>query len=160
MRVKHAEPQHRMPAKPRVWRPLRSQKKPANPVLCMECGALFHDGRWQWPELVPKKSQEVICPACKLIQNNTPMGFLTLSGDYFNQHREQILSLIRHQVAAENTRHPLNRLMALDEHQDTVLLTFTDMHLPKRIGNAIKHAHSGELDIDFDKDCCRATWKR
>ena len=38
----------------------------------------------------------------------------------------------------------------------------TDIHLPRRIGEALHHAHRGELDFHYDKEAyaIRVSWRR
>jgi len=43
-----------------------------------------------------------------------------------------------------------------------VVITFTDIHLPHSVGEAIRHAYKGDLEIIFPKgtDVVRANWMR
>ena len=49
-----------------------------------------------------------------------------------------------------------------DERGDAIDITTTDIHLPRRIGEAVKRAHDGALTIDFGKDAyeIRVRWER
>ena len=40
---------------------------------------------------------------------------LTLSGDFFQGHRDEILNLLHNKVNAEKAMHPLKRLMDIEE---------------------------------------------
>ncbi|WP_417666434.1 BCAM0308 family protein [Pseudidiomarina sp.] len=146
--------------KPRVWRLDDESRKLTSPSRCKQCGAEFHDGRWCWPSEASAEAASVVCPACRQTNEQSPTGVLSLSGDYFFAHKDEIMHLIQHQVDHENKQHPMNRIIQMDQKPDAVTYSFTDMHLPKRVGNALKHAHSGELDIQYDEAICRATWKR
>jgi hypothetical protein len=52
--------------------------------------------------------------------------------------------------------------MDIDERGDAIDITTTDIHLPRRIGEAVKRAHDGALTIDFGKDAyeIRVRWER
>jgi hypothetical protein len=52
--------------------------------------------------------------------------------------------------------------MAIEDHPDRVTITTTDLHLPRRIGEALHRAHDGELTIDHEKQAylVRVSWSR
>ena len=60
------------------------------------------------------------------------------------------MRLARHQEDAEKREHPLNRIMAIDEEDEAIVIKTTDIHLPRRIGAAVKRAFIGRLKEDFD----------
>ena len=43
-----------------------------------------------------------------------------------------------------------------------IVMTTTDIHLPQRIGTALKRAYHGDLDVTYAKDqwSVRARWRR
>jgi hypothetical protein len=73
-----------------------------------------------------------------------------------------MLSLARHQEAAEKAEHPLNRIMGVEDTPDGVVITTTDIHLPRRIGEAIRRAFHGEFKAHFDEGAysVRAEWSK
>lgn len=138
------------------------QHKPAEPSACRECGAVYHEGRWHW-DPPPAGAAEATCPACHRIIDDYPAGIVTLHGDLLRQHRAEVVNLIRHQEELEKGEHPLNRIMAIEETDaDTLTVTTTDIHLPRRIGEAIKRAYHGELALSYDQDgyFIRVDWSR
>jgi hypothetical protein len=66
--------------------------------------------------------------------------------------RAAILELVRHQEQAEKSEHPLNRIMSIKEASEVVVIETTDIHLPRRIGEAVKRAFHGSLNENFDSD--------
>mgnify|MGYP003481727094 CR=1 FL=1 len=62
----------------------------------------------------------------------------------------------------ESREHPLNRLMELRELPDRLDVAPTDIHLPRRIGTALKRAYDGELDVRFGDNeySVRVVWHR
>jgi NMD protein affecting ribosome stability and mRNA decay len=136
--------------------------KPAEPSVCADCGVVFSEGRWRWsPELPPERT-EVLCPACQRIRDKVPAGFLTLEGEFFRQHRKEILNLVENTVDFQQKEHPMKRMMDVKEADDGVVVTFTDIHLPHTVGVAIERAYDGELEMQFAEESgiARAYWSR
>jgi hypothetical protein len=106
---------------------------------------------WRWPA-GKKDAQQESCPACRRIADNLPAGIVTLRGPFSGSQRDDLIGLTRHQEAAEKTEHPPNRIIAINDDPQQLVITTTDIHLPRRIGEAVKHAFHGALHIDFDKD--------
>jgi len=146
-----------------VHDPYRLNTKLPEPTVCTGCGAVYHEGRWQWAESRPAMANKDTCPACHRIQDNMPAGFLNLSGEFFRRHHNEIMRLIYHTVAEQKAQHPLKRIMGIEGADNGgVAITFTDMHLPHSVGEAIRHAYKGDLEIIFPKgtDVIRANWIR
>ncbi|MDR4478199.1 MAG: BCAM0308 family protein [Nitrospira sp.] len=129
------------------------------PTVCKSCGALFHKGRWTWGTK-PAGAHEIVCPACRRIQDNYPKGFITLNGSYLDQHRDQVMGVIHNTEAQEKKEHPLARIMTIVEQPEGLVVSTTDTHLPRRIGEALKRSHHGTLEVRYDKDeeFVRVTW--
>jgi hypothetical protein len=147
------------------WRPLRreelrdervhdsykSKRKLSEPTRCPDCGAVYHNGRWQWV-LAAAGAHETLCPACHRIHDKYPAGYVTLKGEFFVTHRAEILQLVRHREAREKAEHPLQRVMDIEDIDDGVLVTTTDIHLARDIGEAMDAAYKGELEYHYNKD--------
>ena len=131
------------------------------PAVCSKCGATYHNGRWQWHQ-APAEAHQVTCPACHRIQDHYPAGFLTLQGTFFVAHRDEIMHLVHNTEEREREAHPLKRIMAIDEKDGTALITTTDIHLARGIGEAIHHAYQGELEFHYNQDenLLRVNWAR
>ena len=137
--------------------------KPNEPTQCSQCKAVFADGRWQWPQKEVSPLSEELCPACQRIRDKIPAGLLTLRGDFFTAHRREIINLVHNKVDSQQAEHPLKRLMAIEEQADgSTLLSFTDTHLPRGVGQAIAAAYGGELDIQYTEEAgiVRVYWNR
>lgn len=149
--------------KERVHDPYMTRSKPVEPTVCPECAVVFSGGRWQWLTERPVNANEELCPACQRIRDKIPAGYLTLSGAFFSEHRDEIMHLVQNKVKAQKNEHPMKRLMDIENQQDGgVVLTFTDVHLPRGVGEAIEHAYEGQLDIQYTDEAgiVRVYWRR
>lgn len=144
-----------------VTDPYKRAQKPHEPTVCPQCGAVYHAGRWQWSER-PAGAHEALCQACHRINDDFPAGVLTLSGDFLKLHRDEIMHLVRHQEALEKPEHPFNRIMKISDELEQIVISTTDLHLPRRIGEALERAFNGELKFHYDEDgyFLRVTWRR
>ena len=121
------------------------------PTVCSACGALYHKGRWTWGGK-PAEAYEIVCPACLRIRDKYPKGLVTLRGSFVDEHRAQVMGVIHNAEAREKPDHPLARIMTIENRPEGLVVTTTDTHLPRRIGEALKHAHHGALAVHYDKD--------
>jgi len=139
----------------------KSRRKLAEPTLCPGCGAVYHGGRWQWARK-PAKAEEHTCPACHRTADKYPAGSVTLSGSFLDQHREEILNLARNAGERAKAEHPLKRIIGIEERDGRIVITTTDPHLARGIGEALHHAYNGELDFRYadDTELLRVSWKR
>lgn len=139
----------------------RSLKKPPEPTRCPDCGAVFREGRWQWT-LAPAEAHEALCPACRRIRDRFPAGYVTLEGDFFAAHRDDIVHLARNREARERAEHPLERIIAIEDVAGGVQITTTDAHLARAIGEAVHDAYKGELEVKYNREenLVRVHWAR
>jgi len=141
--------------------PYKRAAKLPEPTQCPQCRAVYHKGRWHWG-LTPADVHATLCQACHRINDKFPAGTLTLAGDFVAAHRADILAIVRHQEEAEKKEHPLNRVMGIEETADRIIVTTTDIHLPRRIAEAVKRTFRGKLVLQFDEDAysARIDWRR
>ena len=148
--------------KERVHDPYCAGAKLAGPAVCPGCGVAYIGGRWQWAPERPGGAREETCPACRRRRDHVPAGILHLRGEYFAAHREEIMRLIANKVDRQNAQHPMKRIMAIDDSRpgETVVL-FTDTHLPRGVGQAIRRAHRGDLDVQYtdESGIVRVIWE-
>ena len=130
--------------------PYQAQQKLHEPSACRQCGAVYHQGRWQWGQK-PVGAHKEFCPACRRVNDKFPAGTVTLRGDIVRQHKDQIIGLARNEEAAEKGEHPLNRIISIEATDEGLVISTTDIHLPRRIGEALKRAFHGELAMHFDE---------
>lgn len=139
----------------------KSKGKLPEPTVCPKCGAVFHEGRWQWRK-APENAHSETCPACHRIHDHYPAGFLTLKGEFFQGNREEIMHLVHNHEKHERAEHPLKRIIEVEEKDGATLVTTTDIHLARGIGEALHHAYQGELEYHYNREqnLLRVGWVR
>lgn len=145
----------------RVQDTYKTKGKLPEPTVCPECGAIYHKGRWQWLPR-PDRAHEQLCPACHRVHDQLPAGYVTLAGEFLGQHRDEILHLVRNHAEKARTEHPLERIIAVGDHDGGVMVTTTDIHLARGIGEALEHAYQGELEFHYNENenLLRVHWQR
>ncbi|HSJ96007.1 MAG TPA: BCAM0308 family protein [Myxococcota bacterium] len=139
----------------------RADAKMPDPATCPECHAAYLKGRWTWRE-VPAGAARQTCPACRRIAERMPAGFLTLSGPFFADHRDEVLGLVTARAARAREEHPMQRLIGVAEVAGGVEVTTTDAILARTLATAVHKAYKGELEVrpTGDEKIARATWSR
>ncbi len=144
-----------------VHDPYRMRKKIQEPAFCSQCDAVYDKGRWIWSER-PAGAKAESCPACKRIGDNQPAGIVNLSGDFLAEHNDEVINLARNEEEKEKGQHPLHRIMSIEDGKDGTTITTTDIHLARRIGEALKSAYDGDLDYHYEEEAyfIRVNWSR
>ena len=141
--------------------PYHARSKPAEPAYCPQCGLIYHKGRWQRAAR-QEKANEHLCPACHRVNDRAPAGYVTLAGPYMDAHEKDLLKLIRNEEARGAQDHPLQRIMGIENKKGLLTVTTTDVHLARRMGDALHAAFDGELVIKYSPDefLVRVNWTR
>jgi len=142
--------------------PYRARAKQKGPARCTGCGATYVHGRWRWQGVMPPAPATTVCPACRRIKDRYPAGEIIVSGSFVAAHGDEIEGVIRNTADQEASAHPLHRIMRLARRKRAITATTTDVHLPHRIGHALKDAFGGTLATHYDDAgyYARATWER
>jgi len=140
----HAQEDH-------ILDPYQHRQKLAEDTLCPECGAVFHGTRWQ-RSAAKKDAPQRMWPACRRTAAGFPAGIVILRGLISRSQREDLVGLVRHQEEAEKTSIRSTGSSASTMIRRGLVITTTDIHLPRRIGEAVKRAFHGALEIDFDEN--------
>lgn len=142
--------------------PYRTTRKIAEPARCPECGAVYRAGRWRWLRRAPADARPELCQACRRVRDDCAAGIVSLRGDFVREHEEELLAAMLRQERLERERHPLHRIMDVKRDGDAVVVRTTDIHLPQRIGKALRRAYDGTLALHFDRDAyfLRLEWTR
>ncbi len=147
--------------KERIHDPYHVRQKPADGTACSQCGLVFRGGAWRSGKAEPAGASST-CPACQRIRDRLPAGTVTLSGRFLAQHRAEALNLARRAAEREGKSHPLHRIMQIEQEDDGIVITTTDIHLPRLIGQSMQKAYSGELKITYGEAAysVRVDWSR
>lgn len=130
--------------------PYAERAKPREPSACPECGAIFHEGRWRWGT-APANAHAHLCPACRRVRDKFPAGVVLIGGDFDTAEKDEYLRIVEHEARAEAAEHPIERVMEVEEEDGSVVVTTTSVHLARRIGEALQHAHRGRLDFHYNE---------
>lgn len=139
----------------------KTRRKLPEPSRCSDCGAVWHRGRWVW-SAPPPDAHVTRCPACRRARDRFPAGFVTLKGRFLDEHRDEIVGRVRHVEAAEKRNHPLQRIMSIAPEAGGLLVTTTNAHLARRIGEALRSAYKGRMEFRYNEadSLLRVTWTR
>lgn len=146
--------------------PYRARRKPAAPTVCPSCDLVFAAGHWQLPRWpwgwVPALAHEQLCPACRRIREHLPAGHVRLAGTFLSGHRDEVMNTISKCEARARAEHPLQRIIEMEPDAGDIHITTTDIHLARRIGEALHRAYRGRLQFHYERGqpLLRVTWTR
>ena len=142
--------------------PYQAKGKYPESTVCRDCHAVFRRGRWTWGAAPETGAHPALCPACGRIRDELPAGYVTLEGARNEADRDALIHIARNEEARMKSEHPLERIMRVEQDGMRVLVTTTDTHLPRRIGEAVHRSHKGRLDIKFGEDeySVRVHWRQ
>jgi ribosomal subunit interface protein len=106
--------------------------------------------------------KEVICPACRRVRDRFPAGWLRLEGAFLAAHRDDVFAVLRAEEQLEREEHPLHRIIDIEDTAEGVTITTTDVHLPRRIADAIRRAYEGQVTGGYrpGDEVIELTWRR
>lgn len=141
--------------------PYFSKNHKLGPATCKHCGVLYTKGHYSWPTKPSVNTVKMECPACQRIRDGYEGGLLTISGEFSQRHRTEILNLISNTEKLEKKRRPLERIIDINKGK-IMEVTTTYEHLARRIGQALSRAYKGELSMTYPKDekYIRISWNR
>lgn len=154
-------------AEPRRMTPDES-KDGSGEFFCPICRSVFYRKSWHnEPRRYMDLSQNIdlarTCPACHKTKLDLPEGIVTLSAlDTFDkQRREELMNLVANIAERASRRDPMDRVYKTTDKGNEVQVFTTENQLAVAIGNEIKRALGGDLNIDFshrDNDIARVVW--
>jgi hypothetical protein len=136
-------------------------------TVCSRCQAVYRHQHWNRDDrraetLLQSGAETVVCPGCKIIEERNPRGIITLSGDYWPQHRQDILNLVRNEEERGIHTNPLERIIDIREEGGNLIIETTNEKLAQKIARSIDKAHSGTLDYHWPdgNHLLRVYWER
>ncbi|WP_038055569.1 BCAM0308 family protein [Thermodesulfobacterium hydrogeniphilum] len=148
--------------------PYAMKAAPAGEAICPRCKAIFKDKRWFIDEELYEELKDIetvphiICPACRKILDRYAMGYLYISGNFWETHREEIMRLINNEVERARGLNPLHQIINIYEEDGTTVIETTTDHLAQRLGRALYKACKGDLEFRWSKGnkLVRVYWSR
>lgn len=131
-------------------------------TACPECRAVYARGRWTWHSNTAAPPKPALCPACLRIRDGYCAGELRVSGAFARDHRAAIDEVIEAEARVETEEHALNRIARVDDEDSGFRIVTTDVHLARRLGEALHRAFGGELTVQYPPgdETVRVGWER
>ncbi len=138
-------------------------------AVCHQCHALYQGKRWFFDEKLftrlagTPKMREVLCPTCRKIKDRYPEGYLTLGGEFFAEHKEEIVKLLEKEAARVAGRNVMDRIIQIvPEGQDKLVVETTTEKMAQHLGRTVYKAYKGDLDFRWSETnrFVRVYWKR
>jgi hypothetical protein len=137
--------------------------------LCTTCQAIYQNKRWFFDEKLAAKLagtakvKEVTCPTCRKVKDRYSEGILTLSGDFFKEHKDELVNLLKKEAERVGKRSVPDRIITMtEEGKDRLVVETTTEKLAQHLGRAVYKAFKGELNFkwgEMDK-LVRVHWSR
>jgi len=129
-----------------------------DPNICPSCKAVYHNKRWQFSNNLEHEIrlkgnyEEKMCPACRKIKDNYPMGLVFISGNFIDQHKDEILSTVKSEEKRAIDKNPLERIMDIEkENENHYKIKTTTDTLAQRIGKTLHNSYKGEIEYKFSE---------
>ncbi|MFH0830655.1 MAG: hypothetical protein V1895_01180 [Parcubacteria group bacterium] len=143
-------------------------KNPSGEYFCPICRSVFFRKSWHNDErrylsLAQHLELARKCPACHKTEFDLPEGVVTLSAldGLPRERREELINLVRHIGERARARDPMDRIYkGLDKGNEMQIFT-TENQLAIAIGNEVKRAMGGDLNVDFahrENEIARVVW--
>jgi NMD protein affecting ribosome stability and mRNA decay len=137
-------------------------------AVCTKCHTVYFNKRWYIDEdlyqkkILMKKIEKVLCPACRKIKDNFPGGIVRLRGAFLNDHKDEIINLIRNEEERARGFNPLERIIKITDVKNELEITTTNEKLAQRIGKSMQKAYQGKVKYKWSDDTklLRADWER
>jgi len=90
------------------------------------------------------------------------MGIVYISGNFFNQRRDEIVNMLKNEEEKEVDHNPLDRIMGIVEDKDGVRVETTSESLAVHLGRMLYHSYGGDVEYKFsdEQKLARVFWHR
>ncbi len=137
-------------------------------AVCTECHALYQSKRWFFDEKLygklagTGKVRQVICPGCRKVKDHYVEGYLTLSGDFLVEHKNEIVTLLEKEAAKVGKRSFDDRIIQIAPEGEKLVVETTTEKLAQHLGRAIYKAYKGDLSFQWSEPnrFVRVYWSR
>ncbi len=120
------------------------------------------DGELPHERVGAHKDSDAERNSVRRVEDGEAPGRILLTGVFYCQHRDEILSLVREVERRERGVHPHDKILSLQDTGRNVIITTTGTNLPRRIASALSYAFQGQVTFKYDRDLdrLRVTWSR
>jgi NMD protein affecting ribosome stability and mRNA decay len=137
-------------------------------AVCTQCQALYQGKRWFFDAKLSArlagtdKVREVVCPTCRKIKDHFPEGILTLTGEFFAQHKEEIVRLLTKEAGRVAQRSVADRIIQIIPEDDKLVVETTTEKMAQHLGRAVYKAFKGDLHFRWGEveRFVRVYWNR
>lgn len=137
-------------------------------AVCHQCHALYQGKRWFFDDKVHKrlagtaKVREVVCPACRKIKDHYVEGYLTLSGEFLVEHKDELVTLIEKEAGRVSGRSVMDRIIQMVPEGDKLVVETTTEKMAQHLGRAVYKAYKGDLSFQWGEPnkFVRVYWSR
>jgi len=84
----------------------RNRGKYTKPTVCADCGRALRGGALSWGK-APAGAARAVCPALPPDRRSFPRRAVELSGDFYRDHRDEILNLVRNRRGRREGERPI-----------------------------------------------------
>jgi NMD protein affecting ribosome stability and mRNA decay len=148
--------------------PYLNKDAPDDMALCRRCGAVYHEKRWYKREDLPGKlagspnTALVLCPGCQKVRDKYAEGYLSIEGQFVEEHGDEIMNVIENKEGLQAYINPLEQIVEIKRFDGHIEVQTTTEKLAQRIGQILQKAFSGELVYKWSKDksLARIIWTR
>lgn len=148
--------------------PYLLNSKPDEAAVCRRCRSVYAGHRWELESQAgndlskARHVAEVLCPACEKIKDRIPGGIISLSGDFFQKHEQEALSLIKREARKAIVINPMERIMGMERQKEGLTIWTTNEKLAQRLGRALYKAFRGSIEYNWSKNIklLRVKWHR
>jgi hypothetical protein len=145
------------------------RSSPKGMLHCRGCGAIYYRRRWtltpppdirDWAEF-REGVRTVLCPACRKIGDQYPLGEVLLAG-VSQGEREEIVHILRNAEKTARANNPLERIMDLVAKGSTWKVTTTTENLAQRLGRCLVKARGGKVAYKWSHNnkFVRVLWEK
>ncbi len=137
-------------------------------AVCTNCKAIFKDKRWLIDEKLYEELKDldtvphIICPGCRKSMEKYAMGYLYISGNFWEIHKDELIKLINNECEKAKGLNPLHQIIDMYEEDNITVIETTTDQLAQRLGRALYKAYKGELKFKWSKGnkLVRVYWSR
>lgn len=148
--------------------PYQPRLAPGEVAACTECHAVYQRRHWFFDpdvylrETMQPNTRMVLCPACQKIRDHYAEGQVTLRASAFlAMHREEVLRLIRNEEERAKGFNPMERIVAISDEDENLVVTTTNEKLAQRIGRTLKSTYQGKTSYQWsDPKFLSVEWER